>query len=67
MHASRQLLQTADPEVYAAIAGEESRQRDGIELIPSENYIYPEVLYAYEHAQQVAFFRDFHDPALITL
>jgi hypothetical protein len=32
--------------VYAAIAGEEKRQRNGIELIPSENYTYPEVLAA---------------------
>ena len=35
-----------DPEVYAAIAGEEERQRRGVELIPSENYTYPEVLAA---------------------
>jgi glycine hydroxymethyltransferase len=27
-----------DPEVYAAIAAEEVRQKEGIELIPSENY-----------------------------
>ncbi|MBI5644496.1 serine hydroxymethyltransferase, partial [Candidatus Kaiserbacteria bacterium] len=28
-----------DPEVYAALEGEETRERDGIELIPSENYV----------------------------
>ncbi len=44
MDAYRDLLQKTDPEVYAAIEGEEQRQRKGIELIPSENYTYPEVL-----------------------
>jgi glycine hydroxymethyltransferase len=33
-----QALPTTDPEVYAAIAGEERRQRDNLELIASENY-----------------------------
>lgn len=28
-----------DKDVYAALMGEEHRQRDGIELIPSENYV----------------------------
>jgi glycine hydroxymethyltransferase len=32
-------IEDEDPEVYAAIAGEELRQRDGLELIPSENYV----------------------------
>jgi glycine hydroxymethyltransferase len=32
-----------DPDIYAAIVGEEDRERRGIELIPSENYTYPEV------------------------
>jgi len=32
-------LQAADPAVYAAVAGEMQRQIDGVELIPSENYI----------------------------
>jgi glycine hydroxymethyltransferase len=45
-HDHRALLAESDPEVYAAIAGEEKRQRHGIELIPSENYTYPEVLAA---------------------
>jgi glycine hydroxymethyltransferase len=44
MDAYRQLLQENDPDVFAAIAGEERRQQRGIELIPSENYTYPEVL-----------------------
>ncbi len=35
-----------DPDVYLALQGEEARQRSGIELIPSENYTYPEVLAA---------------------
>ncbi|REJ82163.1 MAG: serine hydroxymethyltransferase [Acidobacteria bacterium] len=39
----RRALRANDPEVYAAIVGEEERERRGIELIPSENYTYPEV------------------------
>ena len=42
----RDQLQHFDPEVFAAIVGEERRERAGIELIPSENYTYPEVLAA---------------------
>ena len=42
----RSLLAANDPEVYATVIGEEARQRRGIELIPSENYTYPEVLAA---------------------
>ncbi|MFA5871171.1 MAG: serine hydroxymethyltransferase [Parcubacteria group bacterium] len=40
------LLKTNDPEVYDAIIGEEKRESRGIELIPSENYTYPEVFAA---------------------
>jgi glycine hydroxymethyltransferase len=40
----RTILETTDPEVCAALVREEQRQRDGVELIPSENYTYPEVL-----------------------
>jgi glycine hydroxymethyltransferase len=32
-------VQQEDPEAYAALAGEEARERDGLELIPSENYV----------------------------
>lgn len=39
-------LQCFDPEISSAIAGEERRQAAGIELIPSENYTYSEVLAA---------------------
>jgi glycine hydroxymethyltransferase len=46
MDAYRSALADHDPDVFAAIAGEEERQRRGIELIPSENYTYPEVLAA---------------------
>ena len=42
----RDLCFASDPEVFAAIAGEELRQQQGINLIPSENYTYPEVLAA---------------------
>lgn len=40
----RSLLQTTDSIIHDALAGEEHRQKTGIELIPSENYTYPEVL-----------------------
>ena len=46
MSAYRDLLQQTDPEVFNTISGEEKRQSEGIELIPSENYTYPEVLCA---------------------
>jgi glycine hydroxymethyltransferase len=46
MRALRDLLSVTDPEAYATLTGEENRQRLGIELIPSENYTYPEVLAA---------------------
>ncbi len=39
-------LKQTDPEIWAAIKGEEKREREGLELIPSENYTYPEVLEA---------------------
>ncbi len=32
-------IKKQDAEVFAAIEGEEERERDGIELIPSENYV----------------------------
>ncbi len=41
-----ELLQMNDPAVYDAIRGEEKRETEGVELIPSENYTYPEVLAA---------------------
>jgi glycine hydroxymethyltransferase len=41
---NRESLQGGDPEVYKALEGEEERQSTGVELIPSENYTYPEVL-----------------------
>jgi len=40
------LLARADPEVASAIAREERRQREGIELIASENYVSPAILAA---------------------
>src|SRR5437773_4113602 len=40
------ILRTADPEVYAAIAGEARRQQEGLEMIASENYTSPAVLAA---------------------
>lgn len=39
-------LQSLDPQVYADICGEFSRQKSHIELIASENYTYPAVLEA---------------------
>jgi glycine hydroxymethyltransferase len=32
-------LKNEDPDIFAAISGEEKRQADGLELIPSENYV----------------------------
>ena len=44
MTSNLDILKQQDPDVYAALKGEEQRQSDGIELIPSENYTFPEVL-----------------------
>jgi glycine hydroxymethyltransferase len=46
MDAHRHALAAYDPDIAAAIDGEEHRQTDGVEMIPSENYTYPEVLAA---------------------
>jgi len=43
MNISFDLVQASDPDVYAALQGEEQRQRFGLELIPSENYAFAEV------------------------
>jgi len=42
----REFLSQSDPEIFQAIASEELRQRQAVNLIPSENYTYPEVLAA---------------------
>jgi len=39
-------LQSQDPEVWAAVAGEIDRQRNGLEMIASENYTSPAVMQA---------------------
>lgn len=44
MQSFSELLFLSDPQIFEALRGEESRQRRGVELIPSENYTYPEVL-----------------------
>ncbi len=44
MQAYMNLLALSDPNVYELVRAEEQRQKRGIELIPSENYTYPEVL-----------------------
>ena len=40
----RSRLAQSDPDIYEALTGEETRQRRELELIPSENYAFPEVL-----------------------
>ncbi len=44
MTSNLEYLANNDPAVFDALRGEEDRQRRGIELIPSENYTFPEVL-----------------------
>ena len=44
MDSHRKALADYDPKIERAISGEERRQVDGVEMIPSENYTYPEVL-----------------------
>jgi glycine hydroxymethyltransferase len=41
-----EILKKNDPKVYDALIGEEKREQKGVELIPSENYTYPEVFAA---------------------
>ncbi|MFA6511693.1 MAG: serine hydroxymethyltransferase [Patescibacteria group bacterium] len=41
-----QHLQQTDPELYTSLEKELSRQRDGLEMIPSENFVSPAVLEA---------------------
>jgi glycine hydroxymethyltransferase len=41
-----ELLKQNDPDIYDAMIGEEERESKGLELIPSENYTYPEVFAA---------------------
>ena len=41
--AALETLEKSDPEVYKALIDEEVRQSEGVELIPSENYCFPEV------------------------
>ena len=40
------ILHDADPEIYAALEHERQRQSEGLEMIPSENYVSPAVLAA---------------------
>jgi glycine hydroxymethyltransferase len=41
-----EFLEQNDPDIYNALIGEEKREQKGVELIPSENYTYPEVFAA---------------------
>jgi glycine hydroxymethyltransferase len=41
-----EILKQNDPEIFDALVGEEKREQKGVELIPSENYTYPEVFAA---------------------
>jgi len=42
----RRILKEVDPDIYNAIEKERQRQNNGIELIASENYVFPAVLAA---------------------
>lgn len=44
MTSNLEYLEQNDPDVFKALKGEEERQMSGIELIPSENYTFAEVL-----------------------
>jgi glycine hydroxymethyltransferase len=46
MDSHRAALRSIDPAVFQLLCGEEQRQFQGIELIPSENYTHPAVLAA---------------------
>ena len=46
MDAYRAQRQFFDPDITNAVSAEERRQAEGVEMIPSENYTYPEVLAA---------------------
>ena len=46
MDAYRAQLQFFDLDITNAVSGEERRQAEGVETIPSGNYTYPEVLAA---------------------
>jgi glycine hydroxymethyltransferase len=46
MDAYRAQRQFFDPDITNAVSGEERRQAEGVEMIPSENCNYPEVLAA---------------------
>ena len=37
----RAALKATDPDIYETLIGEERRQREGVEMIPSENYTFP--------------------------
>src|ERR1700686_1169959 len=39
-------IERDDPEIWAAIAGEQERQQDGLEMIASENYVSPAIMQA---------------------
>jgi glycine hydroxymethyltransferase len=43
MQSTLELLKSSDPDIYEAMLAEEARERDGLELIPSENYAFPEI------------------------
>jgi glycine hydroxymethyltransferase len=43
MNDHRAALKATDPAIYETLIGEEKRQREGVEMIPSENYTFPEV------------------------
>jgi MOSC domain-containing protein YiiM len=59
-------LQFFDPDITNAVSGEERRQAEGVEMIPSENYTYPEVLAALGSVLTKQVLRRLSWPALLS-
>ena len=65
LHLPMNKIQQQDPEVWARIAGEIERQRDGLEMIASENYTSPAVMQAVRQRADEQVRRGLSRPALL--